>query len=102
MYIKVEFIDCENVHYETREAFEAFFKNIEGYFGTWRDESTELKLSRTRFESNYLDPDNYDVALFFKSNVVIMANDAFEYYSKILGCKDGWTIEIRETPFNES
>lgn len=103
MYIMVEFIDCENVTYETIGAFEAFFKTIEGYFGDWRDESTELKLSRTCFESNYKDPDNYDVALFFEAITgTRLENDVFEYYSKILGCKDGWYIKIRENPFDES
>lgn len=103
MYIMVEFIDCENVNYETIGAFEAFFKTIEGYFGTWRDESTELKLSKARFESNYPNHDNYDVALFFEATTGTMfENDDFEYYSKILGCKDGWTMEIRENPLDES
>lgn len=103
MYIKVEFIDCENVNCETVGAFEAFFKTIEGYFGTWRDVSTELKLSRIRFESNYSNPHNYDVELLFEvTNGTVFVNDDFEYYSKILGCKDGWDIEIRETPLDES
>jgi hypothetical protein len=103
MYIMVEFVDCENVNGETREAFEAFFNTIEGYFGDWRDESTELELSRTRFESNYKNHDNYDVALFFKAtNGTRLEDDVFEYYSKILGCKNGFYIEIRETPFDES
>ena len=103
MYIMVEFIDCENVDHETRGAFEAFFKTIEGYFGDWRDESTELKLSRARFESSYENHDNYDVALFFEAtNGTLLENDVFEYYSKILGCKNGWTIEIRENPLDES
>lgn len=103
MYIMVEFIDCENVNGETREAFEAFFNTIEGYFGDWRDESTELELSRTRFESSYPNHDNYDVALFFKAtNGTRLENDTFEYYSKILGCKNGWIIKIKEKPFDES
>lgn len=103
MYIMVEFIDCENVDHETRGAFEAFFNTIEGYFGDWRDASTELELSRIRLESNYKNPDNYNVALFFKAtNGTLLENDVFEYYSKILGCKNGWIIKIKEKPIDES
>lgn len=103
MYIMVEFIDCENVNHETANALKEHLNTIEGYFGDWRDASTELELSRIRFESSNNNPDNYDVALFFKAtNGTLLLNDVFEYYSKILVCKNGWIIEIQEKPFEES
>lgn len=102
MYIKVGFYNCKNVNWDTKDAFKAFFKTIEYHFGTFYDESSSLELSNMRIESKDVYPRRYNTALFFKATKPILTSDIFEYYSKILGCNDGWYIEISETPFEES
>lgn len=100
MYITVKFYNCENVNYDTKEAFEAFFKTIEDYFGNIYSSDKPLRLNRIHFELR--NGDIFNTMLIFELTETVLVDDDLQYYSKILGCKEGWTIKITKTPLDES
>lgn len=102
MYITVKFYNCEHVNYDTEEAFEAFFKTIEDYFGNIYSSDKPLRLNRIQFELRNGTIDIFNTMLIFELTETVLVDDDLQYYSKILGCKEGWTIKISETPLDES